>query len=189
MGGGKWRTERAYNPCAGGLSHNFMTALSFVGSPIVRVRATGQVFTYHENLDKLGGYDTMEGTIEFANGRRINWTVCLAMQGPDTPFGHRTVAHTFQFARGSLVYGSKPRCDELIVDGRARAIQIEPSADQWGSYNHALYKMMHADILDSIATGVRPLHNIAEGINVAYACRLAFESAKQDGKWIEVPGR
>ena len=27
MGDGKWRTECAYNPCAGGLSHNFMTVI------------------------------------------------------------------------------------------------------------------------------------------------------------------
>lgn len=188
MGGGKWRTECAYNPCAGGLSHNFMTALLLVGSPIVRVRATGRVLTYHEHLDHFRGYDTMEGTLEFAGGQRLTWLVCLAAQGTDSPFEHRTVAHVFQFEHGSLAYGPTPQSDQLIVEGEHVVFPAEPGADGWTDYNYALYANMHRDVLASVATGRPALHDISQGINVAYACCLAFESAKRDGRWIKVPG-
>lgn len=188
MGGGKWRTECAYNPCAGGLSHNFMTSLLFVGSPITRVRATGQVLTYHDNLDRFGGYDTMEGTLELSGGQRLNWLVCLAVKGQDSPFGHRTVTHTFQFEHGSLAYGPMPQNDQLIVSGQRVAITAEPEAEKWGDYNRGvLYGGMHRDLLAAITTGKSPLHDISQGINVAYACCLAFTSARRDGEWIELP--
>ena len=32
-----------------------------------------------------------------------------------------------------------------------------------------------------------PLHTIEQGVNVAAACALAFESAHQVGWWLEVP--
>lgn len=188
MGGGKWRTECAYNPCAGGLSHNFMTSLLFVGSPIVRVRATGRVLTYHENLDCFGGYDTMEGTLEFFGGQQLNWLVCLAVKGSDSPLRHRTVAHTFQFEKGSLAYGPTPQSDQLIINGQNVTIIPEPDAEKWGDYNlGVLYSKMHRDLLTSITTGKKALHDVSQGINVAYACCLAFESAKQGGEWIELP--
>ena len=188
MGNGRWRTECAYNPCAGGLSHNFMTSLLFVGSPIIRVRATGQVLTYHENLDRFGGYDTMEGTLEFSGGQRLNWLVCLAVKGTDSPFGHRTVAHIFQFEKGSLAYGPTPQSDRLIVDGKLVPIPTEPDAENWGDYNLGiLYEKMHRDVLATHTTGKQPLHDVLQGINVAYACCLAFESTKQGGEWIELP--
>lgn len=189
MGGGKWRTECAYNPCAGGLSHNFMTALLFVCSPIVRVRATGKVLTYHENLDLFGGFDIMEGTLEFAGGQQLNWLVCLAVKGADSLFGHRTVAHMLQFEKGSLAYGPTPSSDRLIVDGKSIAMPAEPDAEQWGNYNiNVLYSNMHRNVLAAQTTGEEPLHTIVDGINVAYACCLAFESAKQNGEWIQLPG-
>ena len=102
MGSGKWRTECAYNPCAGGLSHNFMVGLLFSGSNIKRVRAIGRVFNYHDNLDKYGGYDFMEGTLEFDNGAILNWIVDLSTNDNNSLFGHRTVSHFFQFKNGSL---------------------------------------------------------------------------------------
>lgn len=188
MGGGKWRTECAYNPCAGGLSHNFMTSLLFVRSPIVRVRATGQVLTYHENLDRFGGYDTMEGTLEFSGGQRLNWLVCLAVKGVDSPFGHRTVAHILQFERGSLAYGPTSPSDRLIVDSKFIPVPPEPDVEKWGEYNLGiLYSKMHRDVLAVRTTNRQPLHDIFQGINVAYACCLAFESAKRDGEWVELP--
>ena len=188
MGDGKWRTECAYNPCAGGLSHNFMTSLLFTGSPISRVRATGQVLTYHENLDRFGGYDTMEGTLEFSGGQRLSWFVCLAVRGDNSPFGHRTIAHVFQFEHGSLAYGPTPQSDQLIVNGQRVTVAAEPDAKKWGDYNLCvLYNEMHRDLFATITTGKPPLHDIFQGINVAYACCLAFESAKRGGEWIELP--
>ena len=186
MGGGKWRTESAYNPCAGGLSHNFMTALLFSGAPIVRVRAMGQVLTYHE-LVEHGGYDTMEGTIEFANGRVMSWMVCLAVKGEDSPYGHRTIAHTWQFENGSLIYGPNPEHDQLIVNGKRIKFIPEHRAETWGEYNiELLYLGMHAEIRHSIETGNPARHRIEQGIDVARACALAFESAKRDGEWIDI---
>lgn len=187
MGDGKWRTEHAYNPCAGGLSHNFMTALLFSTSPIVRISATGQVLTYHQNLDLHDGYDTMHGVLEFNSGHRLTWSICLAVHGPNSPYGHRTVTHTIQFSNGCLVYGPNPSHDMLICSGkRAHVSKEEPAVQMWGPYNSHLYERMHQDTLNHIR-GEKTLHNIQHGINVAAACALAFESAKSDGKWIEIP--
>lgn len=198
MGGGRWRTEHAYNPCAGGLSHNFMTALLFAKSPIVRVRATGQVLTYHENLDKYGGFDAMEGTLEFKNGKRMQWIVCLAVQGVSSPFAHRTVTHMMQFRRGSLVYGPLPEHDKLIVEGQFTVsfpsepqlydpADIEKKRNLWAEYNvGVLYKSMYENILESIKKGTLSLHTIEHGINVAAACISAFQSAQNDGAWMGI---
>ena len=189
MGGGKWRTESAYNPCAGGLSHNFMSALLFVDSPIRRIRATGRVLTYHRNLDDHGGYDTMEGTLEFFDGGLLSWVICLAVQGDDSPLAHRTISHTFQFERGALAYGPAPECDRLIVDGKTMPFSPEPPLEEWPAYNiGTLYRGMHADIFAAIRGEREPRHTIEQGINVAAACALAFKSAHQDGRWwLEVP--
>lgn len=208
MGEGKWRTETAYNPCAGGLSHNFMTALLFVRSPIVRVRATGQILTYYENLDKYGGFDTMKGTLEFQNGKYLNWLICLAVQGKNSPFVHRTITHTFQFRDGALVYGPpqkgydldmhleygaldcghRPESDKLIVNGSSMSFIQEPLAEKWSDYNlNVLYRRMHENILGAVAGTVKPLHTVEDGINVAAACVLAFVSAKHDGIWYRIP--
>lgn len=187
MGGGKWRTETKYNPCAGGLSHNFMTALLFSRSPIVRVRATGHVLTYHNNLDRTGGYDTMEGTIQFGSGRCLNWVVCLAIPGADSPYGHRPITHYFQFRNGVLAFGSTPESDRLVVGGAPIAMAPEASPDTWGDYFiEVLYRRMHEDIIASIYGERRPRHTIQEGINVARACVGAFVSAKADGVWVAV---
>ncbi len=185
MGGGKWRTESRYNPCAGGLSHNFMTALLFSRSPIVAVSAIGQVQTYHENLDCNGGFDFMSGTLRFASGRSLSWTVCLAIRGDGSPFAHRTVTHTIQFQNGSLHYGAQPEADCLKVGSEVMRFDPEPnSPDQWGSYNISeLYYRMHNDNL----LRMRPMHGILHGINVAAACALAFESAHRGGEWISLP--
>ncbi len=188
MGGGKWRTESRYNPCAGGLSHNFMTALLFAGATIRRIRATGQVLTYHENLDNHGGYDTMEGALEFANGRRLSWLICLAVRGDGSPLAHRTIAHTFQFECGTLAYGPTPEGDRLIVDGKAVSFSPEPSFEEWAGYNIGeLYRGMHADILAAIRGEGKPRHTIKDGINVAAACIAAFQSAQEGGGWVQVP--
>lgn len=186
MGGGKWRTESKYNPCAGGLSHNFMTALLFSKSPIVSVSATGQVQTYHENLDSHGGFDFMTGMLRFESGRVLNWTVCLAVRGDGSPFAHRTVTHTLQFENGSLHYNTQPGGDCLKVGGEVVGFDPEPnSPDQWGYYNiNQLYRGMH---VDNLLFGKQPLHNIRNGINVAAACALAFESAHRGGEWIDLP--
>lgn len=188
MGGGKWRTESAYNPCAGGLSHNFMTALLFADAPIHRIQATGQVLTYHENLDRHGGFDTMDGTLEFSSGRRLSWVVCLAVQGDGSPLAHRTISHTFQFKRGVLAYGPTPEGDRLIVDGKVVPFRPEPPFEEWGGYSSGTYCRMHTGILAAIRGGKGKLrHTIEDGINVAAACVKAFESAKQDGVWLDVP--
>lgn len=187
MGRGKWRTETRYNPCAGGLSHNFMTALLLVVSRIKRIRATGRVLAYRE-LERHGGYDTMEGTIEFENGRLLNWVVCLAVTGGDSPFGHRTVAHTFQFEHGSLTYGPVPASDRLTVNGSMVWFTLEPPENNWLGYNvKTLYAGMHRNIIAAIRGTAEPRHTIEQGINVAAACALAFDSAQQDGAWMEVP--
>lgn len=189
MGGGKWRTESRYNPCAGGLSHNFMTALLFARSPIAAVRASGQVFTYHENLDRHGGFDTMEGTLHFTSGAHLNWVVCLAVDGAGSSFGHRTVAHTFQFRHGALVYGSEPRGDRLILNGIFVDFALEPfTVEAWDNYNiHVLHERMQGDLLAAIRGESAPRHTIEQGINVAAACVAAFDSAHGDGGWIEIP--
>ena len=191
MGGGKWRTETAYNPCAGGLSHNFMVALLFARSPIIRAKATGRVTTYHENLDKCGGYDTMEGVLEFSSGKFLHWFICLATRDKESSFGHRfayrTVTHNFQFLNGILVYGAMPWKDRLMVGEREEYFQREPDEKEWPEYNLAiLYRGMHENLLRAFL-GEKPLHDIHHGINVAAACALAFESAKKDGVWLEIP--
>ena len=189
MGGGKWRTEIPYNPCAGGLSHNFMTALLFTQAPIVRITAVGQVNTYHENLDREGGYDTMHGVLEFKSGQILSWQVCLSVKGPNSPFGHRTVTHTFQFEHGSLVYGPRPESDMLIADGKPVWFAPEPEADKWKEYNLGLLHLgMHqTDTLGVMSKSAVRRHTIKHGINVAAACILAFESAKNGGVWKEIP--
>ncbi len=189
MGDGKWRTETAYNPCAGGLSHNFMTALLFTGAPIRSIRATGQVLTYHKYLDYYEGYDTMEGTLEFENGRRLSWVICLSVQGDGSPLAHRTISHTFQFEHGALAYGPTPDGDRLIVGGKSISFLPEPPLEEWPAYNiGTLYRGMHADIFAAIRGEREPRHTIEQGINVAAACALAFKSAHQDGRWwLEVP--
>lgn len=183
MGGGKWRTEHAYNPCSGGLSHNFMTTLLFSGSPIVRVRATGRVLTYTD-LNAYGGYDTMEGTLEFANGRRLSWNVCLAATKDVSPFGHRTVTHTLQFENGSLAYG--PNENQVRLADMTRSV-AEPEAQYWRHYNIEMYRRMHMDLLTSIRDTRAPRHTAEHGLNVAWACLLAFESAKLEGHWLKLP--
>ncbi|MCC7542756.1 MAG: Gfo/Idh/MocA family oxidoreductase [Deltaproteobacteria bacterium] len=188
MGGGKWRTETAYNPCAGGLSHNFMTALLFSRSPITHVRATGGILTYHDGLDRHGGFDTMEGTLRFASGRTLSWLVCLAVTGRNSTHGHRTVSHVFQFRRGALTYGATPDGDRLVVEGETIPFEPEPDVVGWPDYNvGVLYRRMHEDILESILTGQPARHTVEQGINVAAACALAFESARGDGGWREIP--
>lgn len=187
MGGGKWRTESAYNPCAGGLSHNFMTAVLLAGSPIAEVSAVGHVLTYRE-LKVRDGFDTMRGMIRFASGQTLGWSVCLAVQGADSPFGHRTVTHTLQFEHGSLAYGPVPESDRLIVAGQPVPMTAEPGAAEWSDYNlGVLYGGMHRDIMKAITTGSPTLHSLAQGINVAYACYYAFDSAQYGGVWVEVP--
>lgn len=184
MGDGKWRTEHAYNPCAGGLSHNFMTMLLFSDSPIARIFATGQVLAYKE-LEKHGGFDTMRGILEFANGIQIGWEICLATRGPNSPFSHRTVTHCLQFKNGNLVYAPDPESDKLILNGESRSSKPEAAQDVWPDYNLMLYERMHIDVLSALR-GDQPLHNIDQGINVARACALAFQSAKQGGVWLEI---
>lgn len=187
MGGGKWRTETEYNPCAGGLSHNFMIARLFSGAPIARVRATGHVLTYHESLDRTGGYDTMEGVIEFANGRCLNWSVCLAIAGANSPYGHRPITHYFQFRNGVLAFGPTPESDRLVVGGAPIVMEPEASPDTWWDYFIGLlYHRMHEDIIAGIYGESRSRHTIQEGINVARACVGAFVSAKADGVWVAV---
>lgn len=187
MGDGKWRTEQAYNPCAGGLSHNFMTALLFGDGIIARVMARGSVRTYQQNLDRYGGFDTMEGVLEFYSGSRMTWSVCLAVEGDDTPYQHRTITHYFQFRNGSLCYGPSPEHDQLIVGGRRVPFEPEPSVEQWPQYNiGTLYRKMHENTRDAIRGDAQPLHTVDQGFNVAAACAAAFQSAKQGGTWIEV---
>jgi len=188
MGQGGWRVHTRYNPVAGGLSHNFMTALLFDETRISRVRASGRVLTYRE-LEEHGGFDTMEGTLQFASGAYLNWVVCLAVRGSSSPFGYRTIAHTFQFEGGALIYGPLPSGDRLILDG-GEVVPFEPepgAGEPWARYNIGeLYGRMHRDVLAAVRGG-SPRHTIEQGINVAAACVLAFESAHQDGGWREVP--
>lgn len=185
MGGGKWRTESAYNPCAGGLSHNFMTALLFSNSPIKRIQAVGQVLNYHNNLDKFGGYDYMSGLLQFECGKYLNWTVNLANENNNGWSDHRTVSHYIQFKDGSLAFGPKLFTDKLIINGDELEISQEPRKEEWNIFNDNLYASMLNDVAKSIE-GKPSLHNIRQGINVAKACILAFESAKLDGKWMSV---
>lgn len=186
MGGGKWRTETAYNPCAGGLSHNFMTALLFSGAPIARVAADGQALTYKE-LEGHGGFDTMEGVIQFANGRYLNWLVCLAVSGQNSLFGHRSITHALQFRNGCLTYSPVAENDRLVIGGKPIAFAPEPPAEALRDYLTLLYRRMHEDIIAAICGDGSPRHTIEQGINVAAACALAFESAKQGGVLLEVP--
>jgi len=191
MGGGKWRTQTRYNPCAGGLSHNFMTTRLFAKTSIVRVSARGQVLTYHENLDETGGFDTMQGLLEFADGRVLTWKVCLAIENEGSLYAHRTIAHHFQFRNGALIYGPSADDDRVIFarNGKRYSVNFssEPHADGWAEYNLHLYTRMHMNLLDSIHGKGPQRHSIEQGINVAAACALAFESAQQSGEWLEIP--
>ncbi len=184
LGTGSWRASTAYNPAAGGLSHNFMTALLFLDSPITGVRATGSVLSYKDLKGR--GYDTMEGTLKFANGKFLTWLVSLANRGLTTPFGVRTVVHTLQFENGSLGYGPLPTDDRLIVG--EKSVSIEPEADRssWPEYNIELYARMYSNLIESMKTGNPSLHSIEQGINVAKACTLAFTSAKRDSSWLKL---
>ena len=137
----------------------------------------------------------MEGTLEFDNGKTLNWVVSLAIKEANNPLGHRSIAHTFQFEHGSLMYGSTPESDQIIVNGHPITFTHEPSVEEWDAYNiGTLYRKMHRDILASIPldksqhlNNSLPLHTISQGINVAYACLAAFESAKNHGKWVYIP--
>ncbi len=184
MGDGKWRTQCAYNPCSGGLSHNFMTAVLLANSEIARIKASGQVKTYHE-LSEFGGYDMMDGVIEFRSGQMLGWEVDLSSKGL-TAYGHRTVIHEFEFEHGSLLYHPKPADDELVVKGDRVSFIPEPQADGWAAYNESLYRLMHIDLMRSVQGGSSALHTIDQGINVALACCMAFQSAKTGGGWIDV---
>jgi len=185
MGGGKWRTESAYNPCAGGLSHNFMTALLFSRSPIKRILSVGQVLNYHENLDKYGGYDYMSGLLQFENGKYLSWIVNLSNKNNSGWSGHRTISHYLQFDNGSLAYGPKSQTDKLTISGCEQAVPQEPDKEKWNDFSDKLYASMLTDVVDSI-DGKPALHDINQGINVARACAAAFESAQRDGKWMSV---
>lgn len=186
MGGGKWRTESQYNPVAGGLSHNFMTVSLLADSPIAEIQARGNVLTYRE-LERHGGFDTMIGTIRFANGRYLNWAICLAVSNMDSPFAHRTVTYTLQFRNGVLAYAPYMQADKLLISGFPATFTPEPEATEWSAYNiGVLYGRMWLDILNSILEGTRPRHTIAHGLNVADACIQAFRSAQEGGQWREV---
>ncbi|RJQ36772.1 gfo/Idh/MocA family oxidoreductase [Candidatus Parcubacteria bacterium] len=186
MGGGKWRTETRYNPAAGGLSHNFMTALLVADSAIAAIQAKGEVLTYHTNLDRHGGYDTMIGTLRFMSGRLLNWAVCLAVQDASSPYAHRTVAHTFQFRNGVLTYGPQPAADTLIAEGMPVPFEPEPEAAAWAEYNLTIYRRMWLDILAAIDGQKVPRHSVRQALNVAHACAKAFDSAAANGAWREV---
>lgn len=183
MGEGKWRTESAYNPCAGGLSHNFMTALLFSKSPIKRIQSIGQILNYHKNLDKYGGYDYMSGLLQYENGTYLSWMVNLSNKNNSGWNGHRTISHYLQFSNGSLAYGPKSQTDKLVVSGCEQEVPQEPEKEKWDDFSDRLYAPMLTNVIDSI-NGKPALHNIKQGINVAKACALAFESAKLDGKWM-----
>jgi predicted dehydrogenase len=186
MGGGKWRTECNYNPCAGGLSHNFMVSLLFSGAKIKKVRALGRVLTYRKNLNKYRGFDFMEGTLEFDNGSVLNWIVDLSTNNNNSLFGHRTVSHFFQFKNGSLAYSPIVGCDILKIDGRSVNINQEPDVHDWKNYDAQLYFKMYADVLNAIKNNKPQKHSIVHGINVAKACIFAFHSAQKNGKWISI---
>lgn len=186
MGSGRWRTECAYNPCAGGLSHNFMVALLFSRSAIKRVRAIGRVLNYHNNLDKYGGFDFMEGTLEFESGSILNWIVDLSTVGNNSLFGHRTVSHFFQFKNASLAYSPVSGKDALIINGKLIDIKQEPLSNGWEAYNNHLYTKMYQDIIAAIEKNELSRHNVIQGINVAKTCILAYSSAKKGGEWINV---
>lgn len=197
MGPDGWRVNSSdYSPIAGALSHNFMTAFLFSGSQINAVYAGGGVLTY-DRLEANGGFDTASGEIEFVNGRRLQWNVCLAIEGSDGAFAHRTVSHLFQFRHGALVSAPRADGDRLVVNGRIVPVPHEPFVEPWGQpdaeerlqqawgeYNiGVLYRRMHEDIFAAITTGRQPRHNIWQGIDAAAVCIRAFESAKQGGKW------
>lgn len=186
MGGGKWRTESQYNPVAGGLSHNFMAVSLLANSPIAEIQARGGVLTYKE-LERYGGFDTMIGTLRFANGRYLNWAICLAVSSANSPFAHRTVTHTLQFKNGMLTYAPHPQTDKLLINGLSVSYIPEPEAADWPSYNvGVLYGRMWLDILNSIRSGEKSRHTIAHGLNIADACIQAFHSAHKNGPWQHV---
>lgn len=197
MGPDGWRVNSPnYNPIAGGLGHNFMTMRLFVGSRIRAVCGKGGVLTY-DRLKANGGFDTASGEIEFENGRRLQWGVCLAIEGDGGMFAHRTVHHLFQFRDGALAYGPRADGDRLIVNGRVVPFPHEPFVEPWGEadaeerlrqawgeYNTDLYRRMHEDNIASLLTGREPRHNIWQGIDAAAVSIRALESAKQGGKWL-----
>lgn len=186
MGDGKWRTECAYNPCAGGLSHNFMVALLFTGSNIRRVRASGRVMTYHEHLDKYGGYDFMEGSLEFDNGSTLNWIVDLSTNNNNSWFERKTVSYFFQFKNGSLACNPRLGDDIIKIDGKYMNVELESGIDDWDGYNNKLYAKMFDDVVGAIVKNRFPRHNIIQGINVAKACIFAYTSAQKGGEWIDI---
>ena len=182
MGNGKWRTTTPfYNPVAGGLSHNFMTAVLLAGEPITHIRARGDVKTYKE-LEETRGYDYMSGTLLFDSGKSLEFIVDLSVKDKNCAYGHRTIRHDFQFTNGNLMYGTIPESDLLIVNGERIPFEQEQNAESWREYNQQLYTAMHKETLAAIK-GKKPLHTIEQGINVALACVKAFESARSDFNW------
>jgi len=185
MGEGKWRTKQAYNPCAGGLSHNFMTTLLFAGAGVRRVFATGRVNTYRE-LNRFGGYDTMSGVLEFTTGTTMTWNVSLAQRGNDNPLGNQqSIAHTFWFENGSVLCGQDRKRDILVVNGRERSFDRPVS---FSDVNTLYYPKMLGEIMNRIREGESELlrHSIDQGIQVAWVCLKAFESARKGGVWLEI---
>ena len=164
-----------------------MTALLFVRSPITSISAIGSVLTYHENLDLHGGYDTMDGIIGFANGMHLQWGVSIALPKHVSPYGRRDITYHFQFQTGCLAYAPFPISDRLKVGEEEILFEREPRPDGWSVYSQWLYHRMHADIADTITKGIKSLHNVRQGMNVTAACILAFQSAKADGAWQNIP--
>lgn len=186
MGGGKWRTECAYNPCAGGLSHNFMVALLLVKSDIKRVRAIGKILTYHNNLNDYGGYDFMEGALEFHNGTTLNWIVDLSTTNNNCWFERRTTSYFLQFKNGSLACNPSSGNDVIKIEGKPLDMRIDSCNKNLENYNNQLYTKMFKDVFNSIVKNQPSRHNIIQGINVTKACIFAYKSAKKGGGWIDI---
>lgn len=182
LGPDGWRIKTRYNPVAGGLSHNFMTAVLVAGSPIARIRARGAVLTY-EALKDRGGFDTVAGTLEFVSGALLDFRVCFAVRGLDSPLGHRTVSHTFQFENGALMYAPYPGADKLTVGGLPIVFPSAAEAFEWPGYNvGTLYGRMWRDLIGAINGELAPRHTVQQALNVADACEGAFTSARHHGE-------
>lgn len=187
MGTESWRGTSAYNPAAGTMTHNFTSLLRIIGEPIVAVSAHGEVVA-HEHLKKYGGYDIMKGICRLQNDRTLTFEAILATLGKGLSFRHRRVVHPeVKFTNGYLAYNPDPLLDELRINDELIPFEHEAlTSKEWGPYVNGLLAEMWADVFSGI-DGKKTVHTTQDGLHVAVVCALAFESAQNNGKWMEVP--
>jgi len=179
LGRDTWRGKLAYNPVAGGLSHNFQMLYEFTG-PAVSVTARGKVVS-HTHLEERKGYDFMEGCVDFKNNASLQFEVNMSYTGVP-PYLHRRVVHPKLFFQGGFLHQCPdPQKDVINVAGENVRFQREPiTAVDWPQYSRQLYRRMFEHLF---AEGPPDL---SAAFNVTALCIAAFKSAQAGGEPVEI---